>query len=164
MNNKKIAVYPGSFDPITLGHVDIIQRVARLYDQLIVLVAESSTKTSLMTVSERMDLIRQSFLGENNIHVDFHMGGLTVDYARKAGASVIVRGLRAVVDFEYELSMANINKTLAPEIETVLVFASPEYYFVSSRAVKELVRNGGDAARFVPAHVIKPLVDKFRST
>lgn len=165
---KKVAVYPGSFDPITLGHVDIIQRVARLYDELIVLVAESSAKTSLLSVAERMKLISQSFTSPGqaqprNIKVDFHEGGLTVDYARKIGASVIVRGLRAVVDFEYELSMANINKTLAPEIETVLIFASPEYYFVSSRAVKELVRNGGDAGLFVPAHVIKPLVDKLNS-
>lgn len=137
-----IAVYPGSFDPITLGHVDIIQRVCGLYDQVIVLVAESEQKESLFSIQERLQLVRDSLVHLPKVKVDSHRG-LTVDYVRQVGAKVIVRGLRAVVDFEYEVGMANLNRKLAPEIETVLVFASPDYYFVSSRAVKELARNGG---------------------
>lgn len=160
MMKKRIAVYPGSFDPITLGHIDIIKRIAKLYDEVVVLVAHSSDKSSLFSVKERVDLIKKSLGKLSNVRVDSHQG-LTVDYARKVGAQVLVRGLRAVVDFEYELSMGNINKTISPEIETILIFASPEYYFISSRMVKDVVKNGGPVEDLVPKPVIQPLKKKW---
>jgi len=157
----RIAVYPGSFDPITLGHIDIIKRISKLYDEVIVLVAHSSDKSSLFSVSERIELIQKTLGNLKNVKVDSHEG-LTVEYAKKVGAQVLIRGLRAVVDFEYELSMGNINKTINPEIETILVFASPEYYFISSRMVKDVVKNGGPVEELVPKAVIEPLKKKWR--
>ncbi|KHD89753.1 MAG: phosphopantetheine adenylyltransferase [Bdellovibrio sp. ArHS] len=158
---SKIAVYPGSFDPITMGHVDIINRIAAVYDQVIVLVAQSSQKSSMFTAEERKDLIEKSLSHAKNVKVDI-FGGLTVDYMKKAKAQIIVRGLRAVVDFEYEMTMANMNKKLAPEIETLLVFASPEYYYISSRGVKEVAANGGALKGLVPDVVIEALEKKIR--
>lgn len=158
---SKIAVYPGSFDPITMGHVDIINRIAPLYDQVIVLVAQSSQKQSMFSVEERKVLIEKSLVHAKNVRVDI-FEGLTVDYMKKAKAQVIVRGLRAVVDFEYEMTMANINKKLAPEIETLLVFASPEYYYISSRGVKEVAVNGGSLKDLVPDVVIAAMEKKIK--
>lgn len=159
MNN--IAVYPGSFDPITMGHVDIIKRLAPLYDQVIVLVAQSSQKQSMFTAEERKQLIEKSLPDIGNIKVDI-FGGLTVDYMKRVNAQVIVRGLRAVVDFEYEMTMANMNKKLAPDIETLLVFASPEYYYISSRGVKEVAINGGSLKGLVPDVVIETMNQKIQ--
>ncbi|MEK6774739.1 MAG: pantetheine-phosphate adenylyltransferase [Bdellovibrionota bacterium] len=159
--NKKV-VYPGSFDPITLGHVDIIERLCRTFDEVVVLIAQSSQKESLFTLEERKDLITRSLPQYKNFKVDF-FNGLTTDYMKKNNISLIVRGLRAVVDYEYELTMANINKKIAPEIETLLVFASPEYYFISSRAVKEVAMNGGPLNGMVPPVVIEPLFKKLHS-
>lgn len=158
---SKIAVYPGSFDPITMGHVDIINRIARQYDQVIVLVAQSAQKSSMFTAEERKALIEKSLSHLSNVKVDI-FEGLTVEYMKKAKSKVIVRGLRAVVDFEYEMTMANMNRKIAPEIETLLVFASPEYYYVSSRGVKELALNGGSLKDLVPECVIKALEEKIR--
>lgn len=158
---SRIAVYPGSFDPITLGHVDIINRISLLYEEVIVLVAQSSQKNSFFTADERKDLIEKSLSHLKNVKVDF-FEGLTVDYMKKAKAQVIVRGLRAVVDFEYELTMANMNKKLAPEFETMLVFANPEYYFISSRGVKEVAINGGALTGLVPDVVMKALNEKLK--
>ncbi len=155
---NKIAVYPGSFDPITMGHVDIINRVAPLYSEVVILVAKSSQKQSLFTAEERKVLIEKSLSNLKNVKVDF-FEGLTVDYMKKNKAQVIIRGLRAVVDFEYELTMAQINKKIAPEIETLLMFASPECYYISSRGVKELAVNGGDLTGFVP-DVVKEAITK----
>lgn len=158
MTHAKItkAVYPGSFDPITMGHIDIIQRISKQYDEVTVLVAHSGDKKSLFSVQERMRLVEQALKKIKNVKVD-HFKGLTVDYMKKNKAQVIVRGLRAVVDFEYELSMANMNRKLNPRIETVLVFASPEYYFISSRAVKEVAKNGGSLKGLVPPNVISSM-------
>ncbi|MDG0816940.1 pantetheine-phosphate adenylyltransferase [Bdellovibrio svalbardensis] len=158
---SKIAVYPGSFDPITMGHVDIINRMSPLYDQVIVLVAESSQKSALFTLEERKVLIEKSLSHLKNVKVDFFKG-LTTDYMKKHNAQVIVRGLRAVVDFEYEMTMANMNKKIAPEIETLLVFASPEYYYISSRGVKELAFNGGALTDLVPDVVIDAMAKKLK--
>lgn len=159
---KRIAVYPGSFDPITWGHIDIIKRISKLYDEVIVLVANSNEKTSLFTVQERMQLVQKELAKIKNVKVD-SFSGLTVDYVRQVKAQVIVRGLRAVVDFEHELSMGNINKKLAPDIETVLVFANPEYYFVSSRMVKEVAKNKGPLKSLVSENVDKALQKKMNS-
>lgn len=155
----RVAVYPGSFDPITMGHVDIINRIAPLYDQVIVLVAHSSQKQSMFSVAERKALIESSLAHLKNVTVDA-FEGLTVQYMSRVKAQVIVRGLRAVVDFEYEMSMANMNKKLAPEIETLLVLASPEYYYISSRGVKEVAMNGGALKDLVPDVVIEALQKK----
>lgn len=157
----KIAVYPGSFDPITMGHVDIITRLAQIFDEVVVLVAHSPNKSSLFTPEERKSLIEQSLKNIKNIKVDI-FAGLTVDYMKKCNAHVIVRGLRAVVDFEYEMTMANMNRKLAPDIETMLVFASPEYYFISSRGVKEVAFNGGNLKGLVPDLVVDPLLKKLK--
>lgn len=158
---SRIAVYPGSFDPITMGHVDIINRIAPLYDQVIVLVAQSSQKQSMFSAEERKELIEKSLPHAKNVKVDI-FGGLTVDYMKRVKAQVIVRGLRAVVDFEYEMTMANMNKKLAPDIETLLVFASPEYYYISSRGVKEVAVNGGSLKGLVPDVVITAMEKKLK--
>ncbi len=158
---KKIAVYPGSFDPITLGHVDIIERISHLYDSVIVLISENSEKSSFFSSEEKKKLIQKSLQHLSNIKVDVH-DGLTVDYVLKKKAHVIVRGLRAVVDFEYEMTMASMNKKLAPKVETVLVFANPDLYFISSRGVKEVARHGGSLKGLVPVVVEKTLRDKLK--
>lgn len=158
---SNIAVYPGSFDPITLGHVDIIQRISHLYDQTVVLISQSATKASLFTVEERKELIERCLSQFKNVKVDIHEG-LTVDYMKKNNSKVIVRGLRAVVDFEYELTMANMNKMLAPDIETLLVFADPKYYFISSRGVKEVAQHGGSLVGLVPELVAEALINKLK--
>ncbi|WP_374034833.1 pantetheine-phosphate adenylyltransferase [Bdellovibrio bacteriovorus] len=158
---SKIAVYPGSFDPITMGHVDIINRISPLYDEVIVLVAQSSQKQSMFSVEERKTLIEKSLSHLKNVKVDI-FGGLTVEYMKKAKAQVIVRGLRAVSDFEYEMTMANMNRKLAPDFETLLVFASPEFYYISSRGVKEVAINGGALKGLVPDVVVEAMEKKIR--
>lgn len=159
---NRIAVYPGSFDPITMGHVDIINRVSPLYSEIVILVAQSSQKQSMFDAQERKELIEKSLSHLKNVRVDF-FEGLTVDYMKKNKAQVIIRGLRAVVDFEYELTMAQINKKIAPEIETLLMFASPEFYYISSRGVKELAVNGGDLKGFVPDVVKEAIIKKLKN-
>ena len=159
---NKVAVYPGSFDPITLGHVDIIQRLSLVFEKVIVLVAKSSSKTGLFTAEERKDLILKTLKHLKNIEVDI-FEGLTVDYLKTKKAHVIVRGLRAVVDFEYEMKMASMNKKLQPDIETLLMFAAPEFYCISSRGVKEVAAHGGPLQGLVPELVIQPLISRLKS-
>jgi pantetheine-phosphate adenylyltransferase len=158
----RIAVYPGSFDPITFGHIDIIQRISKQFDQVIVLISESPDKQNLFTSAERKAFIEESLPDLKNMKVDV-CGGLTVDYCHEHQAQVIVRGLRAVVDFEYEITMASMNKKLAPDVETMLVFASPESYFISSRGVKEVARHGGALMGLVPEHVKKHLMKRLQN-
>lgn len=160
MKSPRVAVYPGSFDPITLGHVDIIRRVAKVFDRVIVLIAVAPDKQGLFLPEERKTLIEKSLKGLRNVEVDIH-DGLTVEYAREKKAGILVRGLRAIVDFEYEVSMANMNFKLEPEIETMLVFARPEYYFLSSRSVKEVARHGGELSGLVPPPAQKALIRAF---
>lgn len=145
----RIAVYPGSFDPITVGHIDIINRVAKIFDQVVVLIANSNDKTYLFTAEEREHYVKKVFQGQPNIEVALH-DGLTIDFMQKKNAQVIIRGLRAVADFEYEGTLASMNHRLAPQIETFMVFSRPEYYYISSRGVKELARNGGSTHGLVP--------------
>lgn len=153
------AIYPGSFDPITFGHVDIIRRIHPLFDEIVVLVANSEHKSYLFSPEERENLVRQCLAGLNNVKVEVY-AGLTVNFARQAKAEVIIRGIRAVADFEYEMAMANMNKKLHSELETLIVFASPEYNYVSSRMVKEVAQHGGDLDNLVPPAVRKALQDK----
>ena len=159
---SKIAVYPGSFDPITTGHLDIIERISHIFDHVIVLVADSNEKKYMFTAHERAQFLKQAVDRNPKIEVDIFKG-LTVEYMRKRKAHVIVRGLRAVADFEYEGTLASMNHRLAPEVETFMVFSRPEYYFISSRGVKELARNNGDLKGLVPDFVGTELAKKFKA-
>lgn len=149
---KLIAIYPGSFDPITFGHVDIIARGCRLFDKVIVAVLRNPNKIPLFTMQERIDLIVSATSHINGVEVDC-FSGLTVTYARSKGAMVLIRGLRAVSDFEMELQMAHTNKTLSEDIETVFLTTSNEHSFLSSSVVKEIARFGGPVDHLVPAEV-----------
>ena len=151
------ALYSGSFDPITLGHVDILRRIRPLYDKLTILVAQAENKEYLFTPEERVSLIKESVDFQVDVSCD---SGLVVNYAKKVGAQVIIRGIRGVGDMEHEKAMAQINKKLAPELETLIVFASEEYSAVSSRLVKEVVKGGGDLSFMVTDVVEKALKRK----
>jgi pantetheine-phosphate adenylyltransferase len=154
-----VAVYPGSFDPLTNGHVDIIQRGSRLFDRIVVGVLINLEKSPLFTVPERVAIARDVFRGWANVEVET-FDGLLVDYARSKQASVIVRGLRAVSDFEYELQMALMNRRLSPEVETVFMMPAEPYTYVSSRLVKEVVALGGSVHGLVPGVVEDRLREK----
>ena len=154
-----VAIYPGSFDPLTNGHVDIIQRGSRLFDRIVVGVLINLEKAPLFTVPERVAIAREVFRGWANVEVDT-FDGLLVDYARSKQASVIVRGLRAVSDFEYELQMALMNRRLSPEVETVFMMPAEPYTYVSSRLVKEVVALGGSVHGLVPGTVEDRLREK----
>ena len=154
---SKIAVYPGSFDPITNGHIDIINRVSKIFDHVIVLVANSSDKKYLFSSVERAEYVRNSIQAQN-VEVAIH-SGLTTEFMKVKKAQVIVRGLRAVADFEYEGTLANMNHRLAPDIETFMIFSRPEYYYISSRGVKEMARNGGSLNGLVP-EFLEPILMK----
>lgn len=158
---SKIAVYPGSFDPITTGHLDIIERISHIFDHIIVLVADSSEKKYLFNADERARFLKKATEKNKKVEVDIFRG-LTVEYMKKKNAHVIVRGLRAVADFEYEGTLASMNRRLAPDIETFMVFSRPEYYFISSRAVKEVARNGGELQGLVPDFVMADLNKRLR--
>ena len=155
-------VYPGSFDPITLGHIDIIERLAPMYDELIVLVANARAKTYLFSASERAEMIKESLGGISNVKVDV-FDGLTVDYLRSHNIRIIIRGLRAVSDFENEFAMANMNKTLYPEAETLTAFTHPQFSHIASRIVKEVAYFGGDVRGMVPECVAQALERKAKA-
>jgi pantetheine-phosphate adenylyltransferase len=158
-----IAIYPGSFDPITLGHLDIIERGSRLFNQVIVAVVRNPKKTPLFTVQKRLEQIRQSVKHLSNVEVDA-FDGLTVNYAHMRQASVLLRGLRAISDFEVELQMAHTNKTLSTDIETVFLATSNEYSFLSSSVVKEIARFGGSVDHLVPSHVALDIYQCYAQT
>jgi pantetheine-phosphate adenylyltransferase len=147
-----IAIYPGSFDPITLGHLDIITRSSKLYEKVIVVVSRNPSKDPLFTVEERTAQIQKTIQHLENVEVD-SFNGLTVTYARARQAKVLLRGLRVLSDFEKELQMAHTNKTLSDDIETVFLATSTEYGFLSSSLVKEIAKFGGPIGHFVPQHV-----------
>lgn len=151
----KIAIYPGSFDPITNGHLDIIRRAAALCDKLLIAVARNGGKQNMFTVEERMDLIREILEWPHVEVVTFD--GLLVDYAKSVGAKAIIRGLRAVTDFEYEFQMALMNHRLQPEVETIFLTAREDYTYLSSKLIKEVGALGGDITDFVPPAVEKAL-------
>ena len=156
---RTVAVYPGSFDPITNGHLDVIQRAATIFDRMIVAVARHTEKTPTFTAQERVALARAAVRNLRNVTVD-GFEGLLVSYARRKKATVVVRGLRAVSDFEFELQMALINRKLGPEIGTIFLMPKDEYTFISSRLVKEIAQLGGDVSDFVPINVKKALRHK----
>ena len=153
------AVYPGTFDPVTHGHLDLIDRGARRFERLIVSVAAHSSKTPVFSLEERVEMIDELVQPYDNVTVEA-FDGLVVNYVRERGCSVIFRGLRTVSDFEYEHTMALTNRTLAPDIETVFLMPSPQYSFVSSRLIKEIMTAGGDVSGFVPDAVARRLADR----
>lgn len=158
--NSIVAVYPGTFDPITNGHIDIIKRAAPLFERVIVTLALNSDKNPLFSVEERMDALRQSTQDIANVETA-QFSGLVVNFAVKVGASVIIRGLRAVSDFEYEFQIALMNRKQRPEIDTVFLMPDARYTYLSSSIVKEVASHGGDVERFVPPFVLKELKRKF---
>ena len=153
------AVFPGSFDPITNGHLDILDRALKVFDEVIVAILVNSEKQALFSVAERVEIIRAACRSRRRVRVDT-FSGLLVDYAVKAGASVIVRGLRAISDFEYEFQMALMNRRLDPSIETVFMMPAESYSYLSSRMVKEVFRLGGDVGALVPPVVEKRLRER----
>jgi len=155
------AVCPGSFDPVTSGHIDVIERAARVFGEVIVAVAPNPGKRTLFTVSERVDMLREAVGHLTNVRVDA-FDGLLVDYVRSQGASVIVKGLRAVSDFEIEFQMALMNRNLAPGIETVFMMTGAEYSYLSSSIVKEIAAMGGSISGLVPDVVEAKLLEKLR--
>jgi pantetheine-phosphate adenylyltransferase len=157
---KSMAVYPGSFDPITNGHLDIIARGLSVFDKVRIAILVNPEKQPLFTVEERVEIIQEAYKGEPRVAVDT-FSGLLVDYAEKSGATVIVRGLRAISDFEYEFQMALMNRRLNPRIETVFMMPAEGYSYVSSRLVKEVFHLGGNVRELVPPVVERRLRDKY---
>lgn len=147
-----IAIYPGSFDPITKGHLDVLKTGAEIFDKVIIAVSQNSSKTGFLTVDERVELIKASIEDLSNVEVD-SFDGLTVEYAKLKDAKVILRGLRAVSDFEYEMQLSQTNSALSPEIKTVFLITKPKYNFISSSTVKDIALLGGDISKFVPQPV-----------
>jgi len=157
---ERVALYAGSFDPLTNGHLDILSRARRLADRVVLAILENDAKKPLFSVEERLAMIREIVGDDPSVPVR-SFSGLLVDFAKQSGATLIVRGLRAVSDYEYELQMALMNRRLAPGIETVFLMAKEEYSYVSSRLVKEVARLRGDLSGLVPAPVLKRLAAKF---
>ena len=157
----KKAIYPGSFDPLTLGHLDIIERSARIVDELVVGVLNNSAKNSLFSLDERVSMIKEMTDSMPNVTVT-SFNGLLVDYMREIDATIIVRGLRAVTDFEYELQIAQTNHVENPEVETIFLTTSLQYSYLSSTIVKEFASYGGDLSKFGPARFIDRIYDKYQ--
>lgn len=158
---KKLAICPGSFDPITNGHLDIITRGAKIFDEVIVAIFYNSSKSPLFSIEERIDLIEKATADLPNVSVDVSEG-LLVDYAREKNAHAILRGLRAVSDFEYEMQITSMNKKLEPDIETFFMMTNNQYSFLSSSIVKEVAQYNGNINDLVPKPVAKALLEKFR--
>ncbi len=156
----RTAIYPGSFDPFTNGHLDVVQRAARLFDRIIVAVAQNEEKAPLFTREERRAFIQQSVADLPNVTTDV-LDGLLANYVEKQDAQAVVRGLRAVSDFEFEFQMALMNRKLNDNFETIFMMPKGAYTFLSSRLVKEIARLGGDVSAFVPAHIQAALLAKF---
>ncbi len=154
---ERVAVYPGTFDPPTNGHLDIVQRAAKLFDRVVVGIGTNVSKRTLFSTDERIALMRGACTGLSNVEVR-EFRGLTVDFAHSAGAAFVIRGIRALSDFEFEFEMANMNHRLAPDIEMVYFMTSPEYLFISASRIKELVAFGAAVDSFVPPNVATALL------
>ena len=147
--NKRIALFPGSFDPITKGHENILRRALPLFDEIIIAIGKNSSKQSYFTIEQREKWIKQVFAGEPKVRIETYTG-LTIDFCKKMNARYILRGLRTSADFEFEKSIAQNNNVMAPEIETVFILPIPELSAINSTIVRDIIRNGGDASPFVP--------------
>lgn len=154
------AIYPGSFDPVTFGHIDVIERALRLFDEVVVAVAPSEGKHPLFDLEERLALLRESLPDSPGLHIK-RLDGLLVEFVAAEGAGVVIRGVRAVSDFEFEFQMALMNRRLAPVIETIFMMPREDYSYLSSRIVKEVARLGGDVSGVVPAPVVSALRRRF---
>jgi pantetheine-phosphate adenylyltransferase len=157
---EKVAIYPGSFDPITYGHIDIIERALEIFDKVIVAIAHNAEKRSLFSIDERLEMVKTIFKDTPNVIVD-SFKGLLVDYVAKTNAKVILRGLRATSDFEYEFHMASMNRSLNTHLDTLFMMTSKDYFFVSSRTIKEVASLGGAVEGLVPDFVVIRLKEKF---
>ena len=159
MSSMRTAIYPGSFDPITYGHLDLIHRAAKLFDRVIVAVANNEAKKPLFSLAERQQMVKASIPALRHVEVD-SFSGLLVDYVEQCGGDAILRGLRAVSDFEFEFQLALTNRKLNERVETIFMMPKETYTFLSSKVVKEIARLHGDVSSFVPAHVQRALVNK----
>jgi pantetheine-phosphate adenylyltransferase len=159
----RTAIYPGSFDPLTNGHLDVIERAVKLFDQVIVAIANNDTKNPLFTLAERRDLVNRSVSLLKNVETDT-FDGLLVEYVERRSGQAILRGLRAVSDFEFEFQLALMNRKLNERVETIFMMPKDTYTFLSSRIVKEIARLGGDVSAFVPSHVREALTKKLAKT
>lgn len=153
----KIALFPGSFDPITIAHVDILNRALPLFDQIVVGIGLNSAKQNFLSAEKREEMVKTIFAGNNKVDVQLYEG-LTVDFCRKINAKYMVRGIRSAADFEYERAIAQINQTMMPEVETILLLSKPEYSAISSTIVRDILRNKGNVSPFVPKQVIEFLL------
>ena len=149
----KIALFPGSFDPITIAHVDILQRALPLFDKVVVGIGLNSAKQSFLSAETREEIVKKIFINQPNVEVELYEG-LTIDFAKKVGASHMIRGIRSASDFEYERAIAQINQTMMPDVETILLLSKPEYSAISSTIVRDILRNKGDISYFVPKEVM----------
>ena len=154
-----IAIYPGSFDPITKGHLDILKNASGIFDKVIIAVARNGEKKGFLSTEERVELIKKSIEGLDNVEVDA-FEGLTIEYAKKRGAEILIRGLRAVSDFEYEMQLSQTNSALCDEIKTVFLTTKPKYNFISSSTIREILQNNGDISKFVPQAVNEYLTQR----
>jgi len=157
---NRLCVYPGSFDPATLGHLDIIERVSALYSNVCVAVLDNPAKHPMFTVAQRMEMLQKACTHLPNVKID-SFSGLLVDYMRKSNARIVIRGLRAVTDFEAEFQMAQVNRQMAETIETLFLMTSPNYAYISSSVVKQVASFGGDISMFVPACIMPDIQRKF---
>jgi pantetheine-phosphate adenylyltransferase len=155
----KIAVYPGTFDPITFGHMDLVERAAKIFDQVIVAIAASPNKKPLFSLTERVELASQALKKHKNVKIE-GFDSLLLDFVKKAGAQVILRGLRAVADFDYEFQLASMNRFLNPAIENLFLMPAEKYLYISASLVREIALYKGDVSGFVPDHVAKALQKK----
>ncbi len=158
----KKALYPGSFDPVTFGHLDVIERASKLADELEVVIMHNPNKKPFFSIEERIEMLKICTQKFKNVKIS-SAEGLTVEYARKIGADALIRGIRAVMDYEYELQQATANQVLAPDIETVFLLTSPKYSFLSSSVVKSIAVNDGDVSRFVPEEVAAMIKTKYQA-
>ena len=157
---NKVAIYPGSFDPITNGHVDLIKRGMRIFDEIVILIAHNPNKVYLFSIEERMEMIREIFSDTKEVRVDRY-SGLLVDYLKISGANIILRGMRALSDFEYEFQMALMNRRQTKKIETVFLMSGFKWFYTSSKLIKEVVSLGGSVKGLVPDNVNQKLMGKF---
>ena len=149
----KIALFPGSFDPITIAHVDILQRALPLFDKVVVGIGLNSAKQNFLSAETREEIVKKIFVAQPNVEVELYEG-LTIDFAKKIGASHMIRGIRSASDFEYERAIAQINQTMMPDVETILLLSKPEYSAISSTIVRDILSNNGDISYFVPKEVM----------
>ncbi|MFN0293843.1 pantetheine-phosphate adenylyltransferase [Pedobacter helvus] len=149
----KIALFPGSFDPITIAHVDIVKRSLPLFDKIVVGIGLNSSKQNFLSAEKREEIVKSIFAENANVEIQTYQG-LTIDFAKKIGATYMVRGIRSASDFEYERAIAQINKTMMPDVETIILLSRPEYTAISSTIVRDILRNNGDVSQFVPKEAL----------